>query len=48
MADIAVTNGPLTGLTIYGCSTLTSTCYTPNLINALKGLGKDTSGLVSC
>lgn len=48
MADIAVTNGPLSGLTIYGCSTLSTTCYTPSLINALKGMGKDTSGLTAC
>lgn len=48
MADVAVTTGPLTGMTIYGCSTLSKTCYTPSIINALKGMGKDTSGLVAC
>jgi hypothetical protein len=40
--------GVLSGLTIYGCTTLTSTCYTSKLLIAMKAAGKDTTGLVSC
>jgi len=48
ITDTVVASGPLKGMTIYGCSTLTSTCYTSTLINALKGLGKDVSKLTPC
>ena len=48
--DVTVPSGPLAGLTIYGCvnPNLSSTCYTPSLISALKGMGKDTSLLTVC
>jgi hypothetical protein len=40
--------GSLAGSTIYGCTTMTSTCYTTILLNSLKAAGKDTTGLISC
>jgi hypothetical protein len=48
--DVVVPSGPLSGLTIYGCAspTLSSTCYTPSIIAALKGMGKDTDMLKAC
>jgi hypothetical protein len=46
--DISVTSGALAGLTIYGCSTLNTTCYTDTVLAALKGMGKDTTGLTAC
>jgi len=46
--DISVTSGALSGLTIYGCSTLNTTCYTETVLAALKSMGKDTSGLTAC
>lgn len=46
--DISMTYGALTGLTLYSCSNNTNICYTDNLINILRGLGKDTSTLISC
>jgi len=46
--DINVTTGALAGLTIYGCSTLNTTCYTDTVLAALKSMGKDTTGLTSC
>jgi len=46
--DISVTSGALAGLTIYGCSTLNTTCYTDTVLAALKSMGKDTTGLTAC
>lgn len=46
--DISVTSGALSGLTIYGCSTLNTTCYTDTVLATLKAMGKDTTGLTAC
>jgi hypothetical protein len=48
MTETTVSSGMLSGLTIYGCSTLTNTCYTSTLLTALKAAGKDTTGLRDC
>jgi hypothetical protein len=48
LTETTVTSGMLSGTTIYGCATLTNTCYTSTLLNALKAAGKDTTGLRDC
>jgi len=48
MTETTVSSGMLSGMTIYGCSTLTNTCYTSTLLAALKAAGKDTTGLRDC
>ena len=39
---------PLNGLTLYGCSNLSSNCYTEKLIQRMRALGYDVSQLVQC
>jgi hypothetical protein len=43
-----VSEGPLAGLTLYGCTNLVDSCYSENMVDALKELGYDVSRLTIC
>lgn len=47
-ADIPIMSGPLSGLTVYGCSNESNICYTDTVINELHRMGKVTSNLTPC
>lgn len=45
---ISVGQGNFAGLNIYGCTNMTQTCYSADIISRLKAAGKDTSKLQLC
>jgi hypothetical protein len=45
---ITAGQGAFTGLNIYGCTNMTQTCYSADMIGRLKAAGKDTSNLQPC
>lgn len=45
---ITAGQGAFAGLNIYGCTNMTQTCYSADMIGRLKAAGKDTSNLQSC
>ncbi len=40
--------GPMAGLTLYGCTDMGTNCYSTALLSRLKTLGYDTKGLTPC
>lgn len=45
---ITAGQGAFAGLNIYGCTNMTQTCYSADMIGRLKAAGKDTSNLQPC
>jgi hypothetical protein len=45
---ISTGQGAFAGLNIYGCTNMTQTCYSADMIGRLKKAGKDTSNLQPC
>ncbi len=45
---ITAGQGAFAGLNIYGCTNMTQTCYSADMIGRLKKAGKDTSNLQPC
>jgi len=48
MFSAPVTEGPLEGLAIYGCTNFKDTCHPGNMIAQLKALNYDVSDLKVC
>lgn len=40
--------GPFAGVTVYGCTNMTQTCYSADVISRLKAMNLDTSSLQVC
>ena len=40
--------GPFNGVTVYGCTNMTQTCYSADMIGRLNKMGLDTSALQNC
>lgn len=45
---ISAGQGAFSGLNIYGCTNMTQTCYSADMIGRLKAAGKDVSSLQQC